>query len=116
MSSTYFYRAQVVRIVDADTLVLDIDQGLETTRRITVRLWGIDAVEKSQDLGPQSIQFVNDWILGNCDAGGWITIQTFKDKREKYGRYLVTIHSSKDAEADLNYALVTKGFARYVNY
>lgn len=113
---TYCYRAQVVRIVDADTMVLDVDLGLETTRRLTVRLWGIDAVERRDDKSPEAVQFVAEWILKNADKGGWIEVRTIKDTREKYGRYLVSLMSSDPDGSDLNYALVSKGYARYVNY
>jgi endonuclease YncB( thermonuclease family) len=112
----YQYRAKVFRIVDADTLVLDIDLGLETTRRITIRLALVDAVEKSDPLSPLAIQLVKDWVVANSSAGGWVSISTFKDKREKYGRYLCTIHSATPGSADLNNVLVTKGFAVYKNY
>lgn len=113
---TYLYRARVYRIVDADTMVLDVDLGLETTRRLTVRLWGIDAVEKSEASSPEAVQFVRDWILKHADRDGWIDIRTIKDKREKYGRYLVSLMSSDPDGSDLNYALVSKGFAKYVSY
>ena len=112
----YEYRAKLVRIIDADTVVLDIDQGLETSRRITVRFALIDAVEKSNALSKDAVEVVQQFFSDHSSLDGWINITTIKDKREKYGRYLALIHSSLPAGADLNHLLVTKGFAIYKNY
>jgi micrococcal nuclease len=116
MMALYQYRASLVRVVDADTLVLDIDQGLETTRRITVRLALVDAVERSHEASPSAINFVREWMIDNEDEKGYIRISTIKDKREKYGRYLVLLHGKDPASLDLNHVLVTKQFATYTNW
>jgi micrococcal nuclease len=109
------YRAKLVRIVDADTVVLDIDQGLETTRRITVRLALVDAVERSDPKSQDAIRSVQNFFIDHT-IDGWINITTIKDRREKYGRYLALVHSSILEGDDLAEVLVKKGFAVYKDY
>ena len=41
----YEYRAKVLRIIDGDTLKLEIDLGLKTSTKQKVRLAGIDTPE-----------------------------------------------------------------------
>lgn len=112
----YKYRAKLVRIVDADTMVMDVDLGLETTRRLTVRLAEIDAVEKSDPLHPAALVAVTLFLGNNIDAEGFLSITTTKDKREKYGRYLVRIHDLDYRNPDLHHVLVKSGYAEYKKY
>lgn len=84
----YEYSASLIRIVDADTLDLDVDLGLETYRRLRVRLAGLDAPERFTDLGREAI----GWVTEILRAQYKLVIQTEKDKTEKYGRYLVWIY------------------------
>lgn len=48
MPPTYLHKATLIRIVDADTIVLDVDLGFQVSQQVRVRLAGIDAC----DCGP----------------------------------------------------------------
>ena len=41
----YTYRAKLVKVVDGDTVDLDVDLGFHTTLRIRGRLIGVDTPE-----------------------------------------------------------------------
>ena len=104
----YEYSAKLVRVIDADTVVLDVDLGLETTRRLTVRLYGINAPERFTDMGKVATAFATNFLTDQD-----LIITTFKDKREKYGRYLATVMVGSKS---LNNELVAQGLAKYVTY
>lgn len=46
MKPSYIFDAEVIRVVDGDTLEVLVDCGFETWRKLTVRLHGIDAPEQ----------------------------------------------------------------------
>jgi len=106
----YEYRGKVLRVVDGDTLHLEIDVGLDMRTRMTVRLAGINAPEMSTSEGVAAKQFVEGWVLSNANPDGILTVRTAKDRREKYGRYLATLLYDPDSRS-LNDALIDAGHA-----
>lgn len=110
------YAAKVTRVVDGDTLDLDIDLGFSVTFNIRVRLLGVDTPEtfgvkrdsEEYAAGVEARKFVEDFVAMN---GGRVTVQTVKDKKGKFGRYLATIHAG-DVAASLNDLLLEKGLAK----
>src|SRR6478609_4433360 len=103
----YEYEATLVKVIDGDTVDVNIDLGLETNRRIRVRLFGIDAPEMSTPDRKLAKLFVESWFDRN---DGPVRLVTVKDKREKYGRYLAVFHDHNDTQT-LNDALVMDGLA-----
>jgi len=105
------YPVTVRRVVDADTLDLEVELGLEIYTRTRVRLTGIDAWEvrgPERERGQAASQFAQVWLdesqvleIRPGDSRGY--------KRGKYGRWLVYI-CRPDAEC-LNDRLVTEGHA-----
>lgn len=85
------YRARVLRVVDADTLHLDVDLGLDVSARITARIVGVNAPELRTVEGVDAARFVSAWLAAAADPAGWVTVSTVKDRREKYGRYLADV-------------------------
>lgn len=105
----YRYRAQLVRIVDADTVDLVIDLGLRVSVEARVRLAGLNAPEADTETGAAAVGFVQNWFAQHSD----LVIETSKDRHdrdetEKYGRWLASIHSGV---ANLNDALLAAGLA-----
>lgn len=89
MSDPYIRKAVVKRIVDGDTIVVDVDLGFSTTLQQVVRLAGINAPEvvgadKAAGLASKA------WLENLIPPGTTVTVQTVKP-REKYGRYLATV-------------------------
>lgn len=87
----YEYRCKVLRIVDGDTIDVDIDLGFGVwIHKERVRLAGIDTPEsRTRDLtekafGLAAKQFVKDTM----PIGSQQIIKTQKDKTGKFGRIL----------------------------
>ena len=88
----YEYKAQVLRIIDGDTLVVNIDLGFDVwIHNEVVRLNGIDAPEvRTADpveklFGTLARNRIKEY-LDNDGAGGAVTLVSKTFKKEKYGR------------------------------
>ena len=105
----YEYRAALLRVVDADTLWLEVDVGLDIRNRLTVRLYGLNAPEKSTAAGAAATGYTTRWLTATPRLG----LRTVKDKREKYGRYLGIVYDLDQPDAPtLNELLVADGHAQ----
>ena len=87
----YEYKAKIRRIVDGDTVDVDIDLGFDMIlSKQRIRLYGIDAPEsRTRDkeekfYGKLASQFLKD----QCKKSSSITLRTYLDKKGKYGRIL----------------------------
>lgn len=99
----YEYTASLIRVVDGDTLHLEVDLGFDVRRRDTFRLFGLNAPEMSTPEG----QAAREWLAQKLGEGP-LVITTRKDRREKYGRYLAILWV--DA-ANVNEAMIAAGHA-----
>lgn len=103
----YQYNAKVVSVYDGDTLRADIDLGFSTwVRGVDIRLHGINAPEMHGDTkvaGTKARDALRELVLGKE-----VVIDTFKDKVEKYGRYLAKVTC---AGVCANQLLVDQGLA-----
>jgi micrococcal nuclease len=117
LENLYHYRAMVVYIYDGDTCTVDIDLGLNTwVRGEKLRLYRINAPELRGAERPEGLKS-RDFLREQID-GEKVVIQTIKDKKGKYGRYLAEIwRVSVEGEAiNINDLMVEKGFAVYKEY
>lgn len=105
----YEYIAVVWKVVDGDTMHLNLDLGCDVSMRMTVRLAGLNTPEMSTDEGVAAKDFVNEWLSYHA-AGGKVRVLTIKDRKEKYGRYLANIWSV-DLKHCLNTDLLKNGHA-----
>ena len=90
----YEYKATVKRVIDGDSLVLDIDLGFYMFMNETkIRLYGLDTPEMNSEDPLLRLQAVlaTRYLYDNLLVGSKVTIKTVLDKREKYGRLLATI-------------------------
>ena len=87
MKTDYRYNAIVVSIYDGDTLNVDIDLGFGVwLRNQNVRLYGINTPELkglTKESGIKSRDRLRELVLNKN-----IVLETIKDKKEKYGRWL----------------------------
>jgi micrococcal nuclease len=114
----YTYKAEVIRVVDGDTLVLSFDLGFNVKIQETVRLYGINTpeiskVKKTSDEYKRGMAAKD--ALTNLLANETITVTTYKDSKEKYGRYLASIYLEV-AKIDVATYMVTNGFAEKKDY
>jgi micrococcal nuclease len=112
------YSAQVIRIVDGDTLWLDIDLGFYTHRQVDIRLANINTPERVQYTA-QGIQDPARAYVEECLAIGSECVVDITT-RDKYGRWLGVIRflpgvTKREEIAKfgrvLNDELLARGFA-----
>ena len=85
------YRAKVVRVIDGDTVDVDIDLGFGVwLHKERVRLYGIDTPEsRTRDLDEKKYGLIaKDMIKKFMPVDSFQTLITEKDKSGKYGRIL----------------------------
>jgi micrococcal nuclease len=100
----YEYNARVIRIVDGDTVHLEVDLGFDVKRRDSFRLFGINAPEHGTAEGEAATAYLKTLIK----VDDVIMLRTRKDKREKYGRYLAQLAV---AGIDVNANMIESGHA-----
>jgi len=94
----YEYKATVKRVIDGDSIVLDIDLGFYIAMNETkIRLYGLDTPEMNSDDPLLRLQAVlaTRYLYDNLPVGSKVIIKTVLDKREKYGRLLATIFTKE---------------------
>lgn len=106
---SYVYRAQLIEVIDGDTVDLFVDQGLHNWHKDRFRLAGLQAPEKSAPGGRDATEFVKKWFADHPN----LVIVTEKDRREqdrqeKFGRWLAAVYSGDES---LNGALLASGHA-----
>lgn len=110
----YEYRAQVVEIVDGDTVKLDVDLGFSIRQRMTLRLYGINAPEMVGATRAKG-EAARDYLAKLIPADSFVTIRTHKDKSDKYGRILAEIYApgalTHDTVYSVNQAMIDAGHA-----
>lgn len=83
------YEAKVIRVVDGDTLWLDIDLGFRVHMEIDVRLAKINAPERAQWTAQGLSEPAMDYINAQTPPGSTVLVDI--SRPEKYGRYLATL-------------------------
>lgn len=106
----YTYEAKVVKVVDGDTVDLDIDLGFHIKVTKRVRLSFINAPEMNTDLGKRSKEF----LLKTIPSGSNIIIKTQLDSTDKYGRVLGELFAP-DQISSINKLMIDSGYAEYYN-
>ena len=84
------YRCKRIKVVDGDTIDVDIDLGFGVwLRNQRVRLYGIDTPEsRTRDLEEKKYGLAAKDFLVKWTSGGELKIKTHKDERGKFGRIL----------------------------
>lgn len=108
----YTYRAIVTSVYDGDTVTVDIDCGFNIWMKgEKLRLFGINTPEVRGVERPEGLKSRD--FLRNLIMGKEVLIQTIKDKKGKYGRYLATIILD---DLNVNKFIVEKGFGEFKDY
>lgn len=113
----YQYRAKVCRVIDGDSVVLDLMLGFSIELKGQhCRLYGLDTAEKRgykdapdlKQLGILATEFVRNEV---ATKGPIVTVKTVLDEeRGKYGRILVELFFQGD-EHSLNHTLLAERLA-----
>jgi len=111
-TNIYTYKATITSVYDGDTVTADIDMGLNIwAHGEKLRLHRINTPEVRGDEREQGL-ISRDWLRQQL-MGKEVLIQTIKDKKGKYGRYLAEIYLEG---VNMNDQLVTEGYAIYKTY
>jgi micrococcal nuclease len=105
------YPAKVVRIIDGDTIVADIDLGFDITMTKSVRLYGIDAPEirgEGKELGLKSKAFLEALVSPDDKIYIWVPYK----ETDSFGRVLGVIFD-KDYK-NINVAMIKGGHAEEI--
>ena len=110
---THVYRAKVLRIVDGDTIDVDLDLGFKVwMRKQRIRLAGIDTPEsRTRNKEEKKRGLLSKAKLKElCPTGSTIKVKTELDKeRGKFGRVLGTLITMDDL--NINQHLVENNYA-----
>ena len=113
MRNLYTYNGIVTNVIDGDTLDIEFDLGFNLKFTERVRLYGIDAyeptlrngtTEEEKKLGLEAKAYLIDRILDKE-----VIIETVKDKKGKYGRYLANVCHNGKMVSEM---LVEKGYVK----
>jgi micrococcal nuclease len=126
MKTLYQYEAEVIHVVDGDTLDVIVDLGFKIMTQLRLRLLFVDTPEiygvkhgsEEYERGREASAFTHEWLTQYTQAGpigdqSWfVTIRTAKGTG-KYGRWLAEVWPSGQAlegGKSLNDALIAKGY------
>ena len=101
----YQYEAQVIKVIDGDTLDLFIDLGFKVGFNTRIRMIGIDTPEKWHPYGKVVKAYLQQELEGK---------KIFLDvtKKDKYGRYLGVVYLNKNDEQSVNDKLIEINMAK----
>ena len=112
------YRAKVIRVIDGDTVDVDIDLGFGIWQKNErVRIMGIDTPEsRTRDLVEKKYGFAaKDYLTGMLNDTQ-IILKTHKDDKGKFGRILGELwRTTNYADKSINEYMIEKHHAvRYM--
>lgn len=115
----YWYEACITEVYDGDTVTAVVNLGFDIDITMKLRLYGINAPEvrgEQQELGIKARDWLREQVLGEV-----VIINTIKDKKDKYGRYLADIYYSNgmigsSIPESINNLLVKNGLAEEKEY
>jgi micrococcal nuclease len=91
----YEYKVkEIINIYDGDTITVRLDLGFGVTKIEKLRLGYINAPEMKGEEHASGL-LTRDWLRARLEEAisnnALVTVKTFKDLKEKYGRYLAVI-------------------------
>lgn len=85
------YPARVRRVIDGDTLELDIDLGFHVGYRCSVRLAGVNCPEPDEPGGAAAAGYVVEVLAGANDR---VIVHTQRDPDRSFARYVADVSVS----------------------
>ena len=109
MIDEYIRNATVVRVIDGDTIVMDVDLGFSISTRQTIRVLGVNCPEMhgaTKEAGLRAKECTVAWLM---QAGPDIQIRTILQKeKDSFRRILADVCSGRES---LSAALLSAGHA-----
>ena len=113
----YEYRCKIVRVVDGDTVDVDIDLGFGMwIHKERIRVYGIDTPESRTRDSTEKIfgKLATEAVKSFLPEGSMQTLRTVRDKTGKFGRVLgqfIIYDPKEDRQTTLNEWMVNNHFA-----
>lgn len=113
----YFYKAVVHYVYDGDTCTASVDLGFNFEfKNLKLRLFNIDAPElrgETLEAARKSRDFLKEMVIGKE-----VFLETIKDAKGKYGRFLSIIWIKNDdgSYVNVNEKMVEAGHAIHREY
>ena len=101
----YKYNAQVLRVIDGDTLDLFIDLWFKVGFNNRIRMICIDTPEKNFPYG----KVVKNYLINLLEGK---TIYLDVTKKDKYGRYLGLVYLNESDNISVNELLINENMAK----
>ena len=117
----YVYRARLVKVIDGDTIDVDLDVGFGVwLHKQRLRLYGINTPETRGVERPEGLA-AKAFVQAELPLSRPLLIQTHADKKGKYGRWVAEVwylshHDPSGTLQNLNKVLVAEGHAKEVSY
>lgn len=109
----YVWRARFTRVIDGDTIELEMDHGFGEVKTDRCRLWGINCPEvhgATKAAGVAATEFtrsvIDEWV--SVPAKWPLVAATYKT--DSFGRYLVDVYAAGDP-VSLSQRLLDAGHA-----
>lgn len=111
----YNYKAKLIKVVDGDTVDIEIDLGFDIHINQRVRLYNINTPEtRTTNLLEKEAGLKVKWLLENLLLDKDIYVKTIKSN-DKFGRYLADIIFARPTDLELisvSEYLVENNFAK----
>lgn len=78
------YRAELIRVIDGDTVILDVHLGFHLVYRARIRLEGIDTPERGQNGYNSAKQALKERLTGE------LVVET--SEQDSFGRWLGVVY------------------------
>lgn len=109
ITDNYFRYGTVVRVVDGDTLIVNVDLGFSVWTKQRFRLFGIQAPETNTPEGKKS----KAWLASHLPKNEPIVIETIRAPSGKlaktFDRYVAILYKDN---LNINNFLVKEGYAK----
>jgi micrococcal nuclease len=92
---SYTYKAELVRVVDGDTIDVRIDLGFSVWVAQRLRLLNTYAAESKSIDGPAHTANLQTLLTEAGPKVGGLIVSTVKDRKDKYGRTLADVWCKK---------------------
>lgn len=116
MKDFYIRRAKLIRVIDGDTLEMEIDLGFHITIVNRVRLARIDAPEMRSRSAEERLKahlaktYVEAWFAKAHEEGEWVIIRS--EKGDSFGRYIAELYTPL-TNKNLSDGLLEAGLASF---
>ena len=110
----YTYSAVCTRVVDGDTIDVDVDLGFVVFTRARLRFARINAPEtRTRDLAEKERGYMAKDLIKSAIEGNDNKVRVTTTEKGKYGRWIAEIYVGETNLSDL---LLENGLAKLVEY